>query len=128
LAGEEAGFVVLPDGSYVVEAAPEPFDVGVLVQSLELVPPFRVEAVRRMGTTWVVGARTIVVVELSASLLGDELEIVWDGSERSARVDGVPTLMSVFELEVLGNSRFDTWVVRARRLRGAFWEVEVGPL
>jgi hypothetical protein len=121
-------FVVLPDGSQVLESDDEPIDVAELARSLEHEPPYRAEAVRRDGSTWAVGVRAILVVELPASVLGDELELVWDGYERSARVGGSPSLASVSELEALAAARFDTWVVRARRLRDVSWEVEVGPL
>jgi hypothetical protein len=118
---------VLADGSYVVETDDDP-DVALLARSLELAPPYRAEAVRRTGSTWAVGAREILVVELPESMLGDEIELVWDGVERSTLVDGTPRLASVPELETLAASRFDTWVVRASRLRGPLWEVEAGPL
>jgi hypothetical protein len=121
-------FVALPDGSYVVEGDNEPTDVAELARLLEHEPPYRAEAVRREGSTWAVGMRSIHAVELSATVLGDELELVWDGHERSARVSGAPSLASVSELEALASARFDTWVVWAHRLKGAFWEVEVGPL
>jgi hypothetical protein len=127
LTGSEVGFVALEDGSYVVETDGDP-DVGVLAGSLELAPPYRAEAVRRTGSTWAVGAREILVAELPESMLGDEIELVWDGVERSMRVDGAPRLATVFELERFAAARFDTWVVQARRLRGALWEVEIGPL
>ena len=121
-------FVVLPDGSHVVEGDGVPTDAAELARSLEHEPPYRAEAVRRDGSTWAVGVRAILVVELPATLLGDELELVWDGHERSARVSGAPSFASVSELEAIAAARFDTWVVRARRLRDVFWEVEVGPL
>ena len=128
LAGNETSFVTLPDGSYVMETGHGSGDVSALARSLELAPPYRVEAVRRAGSTWAVGGRTILVVELPASMLGDEIELVWDGVERATRVGGAPSLLSVSELEALAASRFDTWVVRARRLRGVLWEVELAPL
>ena len=103
-------------------------DVSVLARSLDLEMPYRVEAVRRTGSTWAVGARATLVVALPPSFLGDELELVWDGAERAARVDGSPSFVSVSELESLAASRFDTWVVRAHRLRELQWEVEVAPL
>lgn len=128
LAGTETSFVELLDGSFVMEAGDGSGDVSVLARSLALAPPCRVEAVRRAGATWAVGGRAVMVVELSVAVLGDELELVWDGVERATRVGGAPSLVSVSELETLAASRFDTWVVRAHRLRDAFWEVEVGPL
>lgn len=111
-----------------MEAGDVSGDVSVLARSLELAPPYRVEAVRRTGSTWAVGGRAILVAELRAPVLGDELELVWDGVERTTRVGGAPSLVSVSELETLAASRFDTWVVRAHRLRGDLWEVELAPL
>lgn len=128
LAGRETSFVELLDGSLVMESGDGSGDLSLLARSLELAPPCRIEAVRRAGSTWAVGGRAILVVVLPASVLGDELEIVWDGAERATRVGGTPSLVSVSELETLAASRFDTWVVRAHRLRDTFWEVEVGPL
>ena len=119
--------MALADGTYVVETGAGA-DVSLLAESLDLAPPYRAEAVRRTGSTWAVGAREILVVELPESISGDEIELVWDGVERSMRVGGAPRLTSVFQLETLAAARFDTWVVRARRLRGVSWEVEVGPL
>jgi len=128
LEGEEAAFVALADGTYVVERGHASFDPVLIARALELEPPYRAEAVRRTGSTWAAGARTIVVTELPASVTGGELELVFDGTERSVVVDGSPTLASVPELEELAASRFDSWVVRAVRLRDRLWEVEVGSL
>jgi hypothetical protein len=128
LEGDEATFVALADGTYVVERGDPAFDPTLLARGLELEPPYRAEAVRRSGSTWAAGARAIVVVEMSRLASGDELQIVFDGTERSVLVDGSPTLASVPELEELAAARFDTWVVRAARLRDVLWEVEVGSL
>ena len=128
LSGDETSFVALSDGSYVVETGDSSADVSVFARSLDLEPPYRAEAVRRTESVWAVGARATLVVALPASLLGDELELVWDGVERATRVGGTPSLVSVPELESLAASRFDTWVVRAHRLRDALWEVELAPL
>jgi len=43
-------------------------------------------------------------------------------------VDGSPTLSTVPQLERLGARRGASYVVRARRLEGRFWEVEVAVL
>jgi hypothetical protein len=128
LEGDEAAFVALTDGSFVVERGDERFDPEVIASALELDPPYRAEAVRRSGSTWAAGARAIVLVELWESVPGDELELVFDGIERSVVVDGSPTLASVPELEALASERFDSWVVRAARVRDRLWEVEVGSL
>jgi hypothetical protein len=119
---------VLANRSIVVEGAIQATGVDVLADPLELAPPYRVDAVRRSGSTWAVGARRILVVELPVSLLGDELELVWDGHERSSLVGDAPSLVWVPELAELASARFATWVARARRLRITLWEVEIEPL
>jgi hypothetical protein len=126
--GEEAVFVALADGTFVVERGDARFDPAPLARALELDPPYRAEAVRRSGTTWAAAARTILLAELPESVAGDEIELVFDGVERSVTVDGLPTLASVPELEALAAARFDSWVVRALRLRDRLWEVEIGSL
>lgn len=125
--GDEAAFVALADGTYVVERG-DGLDPSLFARALALDPPYRAEAVRRSMSSWAVGARTILVVELPATVRGDELQLVYDGFERSMVVDGSSTASSVPELEALASSRFDSWVVRAARLRDRLWEVEVGSL
>ena len=127
-AGSSTRFVVLPDGSHIDEGDVDRTGVASIVHLIDHEPPYRAEAVRRDGSTWAVGIRAILVVELPSSVLGDELELVWDGHERTTLVGGTPRLASVSELEVLAATRFDTWVVRAQRLRDEYWEVEIGPL
>jgi len=127
-AGSLARFVVLPDGSHLVEGDGDAVSVDALAAGLDEEPPYRAEGVRRDGSTWAVGVLAITVVDLPASVLGDEVELVWDGRERSARIGGVPSLASVHELEELASARYETWVVRAHRLRDTFWEVEIVPL
>ncbi len=127
-AGSSTKFVVLPDRSFLAEGDVDRTGVASIVQLLGHEPPYRAEAIRRDGSTWAVGVRSILVVELPPSVLGDDLELVWDGRERTTLVGGAPSLASVAELEALAKARFDTWVVRAERLRDAYWEVEIGPL
>jgi hypothetical protein len=124
-AGSEAWFVALADGSLVVEegdADPESFRTA-----LPVALPFRAHAVRRNGTTWAVAARRIETIELEATP-GDQIEIAWDGAERTVRIDGEPTLGGVPALERLATERHPTYVVTAARLAGAVWEIAVSPL
>lgn len=125
LDGDEVAFVVLASGGVVVEQ-------GVvdprLAASITLAPPFRARAIRRDAGIWVVGATRIRTVVLVDDPGGDAIELAWDGRERSVRIDGVPTLAGVPELERLGASRYATYVVTASRLSGATWEVFVAPL
>jgi len=126
LSGDEIAFVALPDGSFVVEHGRG--DPARLARALDLRPPYRAEAVRRGASTWAVAAVEISVHELGPASLGDEIEIAWDGVERSTRIDGMPTIASVPALEAVAAGRHDRWVARARRLRDSFWELEIDPL
>jgi hypothetical protein len=84
--------------------------------------------VRRDGTTWAVAARRIETIELEDPPVGDEVEIAWDGAERTVRIDGEPTLRGVPVLERVAAARHATYVVTAVRLAGEVWEVAVLPL
>jgi hypothetical protein len=124
--GSEAWFVVLRDESVVVEAGDA--DPALFRRAISLAPPFRAHAVRRDGATWAVAGRRIETVELADDPAGDEVEIAWDGSERTVRIDGEPTLRGVPALERLAASRHSTYVVTAARLAGVTWEIAVSPL
>jgi hypothetical protein len=120
-AGERATFVVLADGSVVVEDGST--EVAPLAEAVErsLSPPYRAEAVRRHGDLWAVAARALELVELPG-VDGDDVELVVRGEERTLVVDGVRAFGSIPALE-----RRDA-VVRARRVDGDVWEVEAAPL
>jgi hypothetical protein len=128
LEGDEALLVALPGGRVLVESGSRTVDWHPLLAAVTLPRPFRVRAVRRNGSAWVVAVRRIVVAELARDPGGDEVELAFDGAERSVRLDGEPTLSPVPELEALGAGRFDAYVVRATRLEGSVWEVEVAAL
>ncbi len=118
LAGAEAAFVVLPDGTLLGEPAQTP-----LADALDLAPPYRAEAVRRDGDLWAVAARRIEVVEL-AEIAGDEIDLTVVAGERTLTVDGARTFGSVPQLE----QPLDSYTVRAERLDGDLWEVRVSRL
>jgi hypothetical protein len=111
----------------VGEAGPG-FDPAPFAAAVALAPPFRAEAVRRADRRWSVGARRIETVDLATDPGGEHVELVWDGQERSVRIDDSPTLASVPELERLGAARSSAYVVTATRLVGRTWEVAVTPL
>ena len=129
VAGDELWFVGLPDGSLLLEEGGDG-DLTPLAAAVEaqVSPPYRAVAVRRDGDVWAVAARRIEVVELEDDPGGDQLELAWDGSERTYRVDGEPSFGGVHALERLAEQRFEMWAVRASRLDGALWEVTVAPL
>lgn len=116
------------DGGVVLGDAEPGFDPTPLAAAVALAPPFRAEAVRRGDGVWAVGARRIETVDLAADPGGEHVELVWDGQERSVRIDDSPTLAGVPELERLGAARSSTYVVTATRLQGRTWEVAVTPL
>lgn len=125
LAGDEAWFAVLTSGDVVVE---EGTPDARLTSSVALPPPFRAHAVRRHAGIWVVAAVRIKTVVLADDPGGEEVELAWDGRERSVRIDGEPTLAGVPELERLGAARYAAFVLTASRLQGSTWEVLVTPL
>jgi hypothetical protein len=126
VAGDEAWFVVLADGTIVPEEGAA--DPHALADALALQPPLRVHAVRRDGARWAVAARQIETADLARDPGGESVELSWDGVERSVRIDGKPTLAGVPELEQLGAARHATYVVTGTRLIGSTWEIAVAPL
>jgi hypothetical protein len=128
----ELEFVVLPDGTLVVDDALElePGSLDPLATALEseLTPPYRASAVWRGGSRWGVAGRRIEVAELPASVRGDEIVLSVAEGERSLVVDGEPSLGSIPVLERLGAARGAAFVIRAERLAELVWEVEVNLL
>lgn len=125
--GAEATLVALADGRVLLEegAAPDP---EALAGAVRLARPFRARAVRRDDGAWGVAARSIEVVELRDPAEGERAELVWDGVELTATVDGEELPGGLPELEAAAARRFPTWVARARRLDGTLFELSVLPL
>jgi hypothetical protein len=124
--GDEVAFVALPDGTFVLEsdrADPVPF-AEALARSIA--PPYRALAVRR-PELWAVGAVAIEVVSLQPDPEGDELELTWNGSERTLVVDSLPADPArATALERIAAARVQgTYAAHARRVRGDLWEVSV---
>jgi hypothetical protein len=130
LGGDELRFVVLEDGTLVIEEGLEGDDPSPLADGLEgaLPPPYRVEARRRSATTWAVGARRIDVLELDEPVDGDELSLTVHEGARELLVDGRPAFGSVRGLERWAADRFDSYALTAERLDGDLWEVRAAPL
>lgn len=119
IAGDEATFVVLPDGSVLVEDGSDS-SLQPLADAVEhaLQPPYRARAARQRGDLWAVQARRIEVKRLRHPPDGDTVELTSGG----LLVDGQRAFGSVPELEGLGD------VVRAERLDGDLWEVRTSRL
>ena len=127
--GDEAEFVALADGRILVDAGPDGFDPQPLVAALEgsIERPYRALAMRR-PEMWAIGAWATKALELRLDLSGDVLELVRTADGVSIRIDGIPSALSLPELEALGDDRFTTFVVRAHRLVDTLFEVEIEPL
>ncbi len=120
--GDRAQFVAPgPGRGLVVEEGPVALDPLAAAVEQELAPPYRAEAVRRDGGLWAVAARAIEVRELPG-LRGAEIEVALHDGERTVLVDGEPSFGSIPALEQPDH------VVRAHRIEGDLWEVEVNPL
>ena len=128
LRGDRAQFVALPDGTLLVEEGDD--DVAPLAEAVEgeIQPPYRAEAVRRHETLWAVAARALEVVELDEDPGGDEITVTMRNGAREVLVDGARTFGSMPALERIAAVRHESYAVRAERLDGALWEVEVSPL
>jgi hypothetical protein len=128
LAGDEVHFVALPNGDLVVDEDEPPDTLAPLADAVEqtLEAPYRAEAVRQNDDVWAVAARRIAVASFPAG--GDELELVSGEAGRTLTVDGERAFGSVPELERIGGSQGEHYVVRASRLDGEVWEIEADPL
>jgi hypothetical protein len=117
--GDAATFVVLPDGTVLVEDGADS-SLQPLADAIEqeLQPPYRARAARQNGDLWAVQARRIQVMTIRNAPEGDAIDLTRDG----LFVDGERAFGSVPELEGLGD------VVHAERLDGDLWEVKASPL
>jgi hypothetical protein len=122
LSGERAAFVCVAPGQIVVEEGPSGLEpLAAAVEAGGLAPPFRAEAVRRKDSLWAVAARKVELVSLPDAP-GDEIELTRHHDQRTLLVDGERSFGSIPALERAEH------VVRARRVQGELWEVEVDPL
>jgi hypothetical protein len=127
--GKEVAFDVLPDRTVLVDSEEGDADLGPLADAVEreLTPPYRARAVRQSQELWAVAARKIEVVELKGQA-GDTVELSKRGDDRTLSVDGAREFGTVPQLEAVASGRYGDYVVRAERLDGDWWELEVDPL
>jgi len=128
--GDRVEFVSLPDGTLLVDDDLPDGSLAPLAEAVEteLEPPYRAECVRRGDEVWAVAATRIEVIELGEDPGGDEVELAYQEGHRTLLVDGASVFGSAPELEALGAGRHEAYVVRAARLDGALWEVQVAAL
>jgi hypothetical protein len=126
LGAERIAFVVLPDGTLILEEGPDG-DLEPLAAAVEatISPPYRAEAVARDDQHWGVAANRIDVLELPEVADGEELTLTVHGDERELVIDGVEQEQILPSLEAFAAARFPSFSVRAQRIDEAFWEVRV---
>lgn len=108
----------------VLEPTDHPFSRA-LAGSLR--PPYRARGVRQEGARWSVAARRLRVADLPG-VAGEELELTVHDGRRSLVVDGMPTVSGLDVVLAAAEPEHESYVVRARRLRDAVWELDVVPL
>lgn len=130
LEGEEVEFTVLPDGSVLVDEEVGDASLEALADAIEetIEPPYRAKGVRRTASVWAVGARRIEVVDLRPDVEGETIELASVAGERTLTVDGSHAFGRIPQLEAVGEARASDYALRARRLDGSLWEVDVTPL
>jgi hypothetical protein len=129
LSGDAATFVVLPDGSVLVEDGPDDaLDPLAAAVEQELRPPYRARAARQGESLWAVQARRIEVLALPDAPGGDELDLTHTDDETRLSVDGQRVFGSLPELERRGELLGRDYAVHAERLDGDLWEIRAAPL
>jgi hypothetical protein len=129
LTGHEVHFVALPDGTLFVDEDVPDGSLAPLADEVEEVvdPPYRAHAVRKSDRVWAVGVQRVEIASLPETR-GDEVELSVRGTERTLVVDGAREFGGVPALEHLAGERHDDYAVRAQRLDGDLFEIEVAPL
>ena len=130
LTGDAVHFVALSDGSLIVDEQIGDGSLEPLAAAVEadIATPYRAEGVRQNDGVWAVAANSIGVVELQEEIPGDRLELSQRRGERSLTIDGEPSLVPLPTLEALAAREHEDYVLRAERVDGAVWEIEVTPL
>jgi hypothetical protein len=127
--GDAVGFVVLPDGTLLVEDGP---DAGLepLVAAVEkdIAAPFRARAARQRDTLWAVQGRRIEVMELRDGQEGDTIDVTHTADGTTLTVDDARTFGSLPALEERGARESRDYTVHAERLDGDLWEIRAAAL
>ncbi len=127
--GDSATFVVLPDGSVLVEEGSDS-SLQPLADAVEqeLQPPYRARAVRQRGDLWAVQARRIEVLSLPDAPGGDAIDLTQTPEDSVLSVDGQRIFGSMPALQARGKREGRDYAVHADRLDGDLWEVRASAL
>ena len=130
LSGDAVRFLALPDGRLIVDEKVADGSLEPLAAAVAgaITPPYRAEGVRRHDGLWAVAANGIDVLDVPEEIPGERVELSLRNGVRSLTVDGEPSLAPLPTLEAHASEQHDDYVVRAERLEGDAWEVEVSPL
>ena len=128
LPGDEVEFVVLPDGSLVVDEDVPDGTLAPLADALSLPAPYHAFGLRQDADVWTVAAKRVQVVEVPEHVEGDEIQLVVTDETRTLVVDDMPSSASIPSLEAFAAEQFGSFVLRASRLDDLLWEVTVIPL
>ena len=128
LPGDEVEFVVLPDGSLVVDEDVPDGTLAPLADALSLSAPYHAFGLRQDADVWSVAAKRVQVVEVPEHVEGDEIQLVVTDETRTLVVDDMPSSASIPSLEAFAAEQFGSFVLRASRLDDLLWEVTVIPL
>jgi hypothetical protein len=128
LPGDDVEFVVLPDGSLVVDEDVPDGTLAPLADALSLPAPYHAFGLRQDADVWTVAAKRVQVVEVPEHVEGDEIQLVVTDETRTLVVDDMPSSASIPSLEASAAEQFGSFVLRASRLDDLLWEVTVIPL
>ena len=129
LPGHAVHFLALADGTLIVDEDVPDESLTPLADAVEeqLELPYRAEGVRRGETVWAVAAKEVNVAEIDEVVEGNVVELSVNEGEKTTLVDGETVFGSLADFERLAEGH-DAFVLRAERLDGNLWEVEVSPL
>ena len=128
LPGETATFVVLEDGTIVVDADLPDGVLQPLAEALErsVEAPYRAAAMRHEGDVWTAVAESVTIVELPG-VEETEVELTVVGGERTLKLDGDETIRPLAALDALAEEHADV-VIHAERVDGHLFAADVYPL
>jgi hypothetical protein len=122
LRGDALQFATLEDGTLLEEENPIEQDLTVLADAVEetVEPPYRAQAVRRHGATWVVGTRRLRLVDIPEAP-GNDITVTLLNGTHELVVDRERGFGSVPALEKLGAGH-SSYVLEAKHLDGDTFE------
>lgn len=128
LTGDSVSFVVLDDGTVVVDGDQPDDSLAPLADAVEqiLAPPYRAAAIRKEGAVWAAVAERTAIAELPG-VDGEEVELTLVGGQRDLTIDGQRTIRPLPALDRLAEEHGDV-VVRAERIDGDLFAADVFPL